>query len=567
MTKRRAIRDHTKRRRQELPSSLSERAQGALSPDVITARGRSWITLAVLAGAVLLATVPFLDKAMHIDDHYYLQVARQILKDPWRPYDFTWVTEGRVCSVFEYDWSPPLFKYVLALGVWAFGEREVPLHAIMSVFTACVGGSMYALALRFSPRPVLATVLVILNPLFVPGQNLMLDVPMLAFGLAGLACHVWGTDRGSLRLVLTGGLLIGLAVVTKYPALIIFPLAGLYSIMKKSWLAVPAFAVAVLPIAAWCVQNLSVHGRLHFVEPVFGGRDLLWAEYGARFLSVITILGSGFVAIPFISQLSLARVEQWVLALICMVVSAARWCGTELSWPLVAGHVLFFASGFFLLVSSFVIFARRRASNDHADHVFLLVWLVVGWFSSLGAQFVAVRHLLWALPAAALVATRIILSPKTARNSTLAIGIITGALGLSVGWADWEFANITRLQVKAIVQSFSGVSWDVYFAGEHGFAYYSAQGGFEPLLDEYALEQPVVSVIRSARTASLTQEQRRKVSKYFDGFDSGRLPVVTLSRGVNFYATGVAELPWCVGPTSEVYVDIFARNAVEEVAP
>ena len=39
-----------------------------------------------------LATLPFANKAFHIDDDAYLGMARQIAADPWRPYSFPWHT-------------------------------------------------------------------------------------------------------------------------------------------------------------------------------------------------------------------------------------------------------------------------------------------------------------------------------------------------------------------------------------------------------------------------------------------------------------------------------------------
>ena len=168
-----------------------------------TVRVRHYLTLAIM---VLLVTVPYLDKAFHIDDQYYLQVARQILRDPWRPYDFTWVGQGRRVSAFT-NYAPPLFPYCLALGVSAFGEHELPLHCMMGLFTALAAGSMYALASRFCSRPLFATGLFLFNPLVVPGQNLMVDMPMTALALAALACHTSGTDQRRLGLVFVGGLL------------------------------------------------------------------------------------------------------------------------------------------------------------------------------------------------------------------------------------------------------------------------------------------------------------------------------------------------------------------------
>jgi 4-amino-4-deoxy-L-arabinose transferase-like glycosyltransferase len=216
---------------------------------------------------VALATVPFLNKAFHIDDFSYLQISRQILRAPLQPYDFYWRTYDDAPEyVFARHPSPPLLNYVIAAGILFFGENEVPLRCIMSVFTTGAAVSVYWLAVRFRCNPLAAATLMVLNPLLVPSQNLMLDVPALSFGLGGIACHVWGTDRGSWRLVALGGLLAGLAVVTKYPALVLVAPMVFYSWTQRSRLVVVAVLVTMLPLVLWSVQNLVMERRVHFLE-------------------------------------------------------------------------------------------------------------------------------------------------------------------------------------------------------------------------------------------------------------------------------------------------------------
>src|SRR5262245_55228141 len=80
-----------------------------------------WVGLFVI---VFASTVPFLGKAFHIDDPLYLAVARQILNRPWDPYGGEIIWERSSESLFDADFNPPLWSYVLA-GVMAWsGEPE-----------------------------------------------------------------------------------------------------------------------------------------------------------------------------------------------------------------------------------------------------------------------------------------------------------------------------------------------------------------------------------------------------------------------------------------------------------
>ena len=71
------------------------------------------MTAAVVVVALLVA-VPFLNKAVHLDDTVVLTVSRQILGEPLRPFnaDINW---GRgLTPIFERTKNPPLLSYYLA---------------------------------------------------------------------------------------------------------------------------------------------------------------------------------------------------------------------------------------------------------------------------------------------------------------------------------------------------------------------------------------------------------------------------------------------------------------------
>ena len=67
--------------------------------------------VALLAAAV---TLPFLDKAFHIDDVFFHHVTLNILADPLDPYagEIDWWHQPM--SLFRSDSNPPLLNYYLA---------------------------------------------------------------------------------------------------------------------------------------------------------------------------------------------------------------------------------------------------------------------------------------------------------------------------------------------------------------------------------------------------------------------------------------------------------------------
>lgn len=108
------------------------------------------------------------------------------------------------------------------------------------------------------------------------------DTTLAAFMLAALLYIIKSVKRDSVRIYVTAGIFTGLAMLTKYPALLLFP-AGFTillvfnpsSIRGRRFLLWPAAAFAVfLP---WLIWNFQVYGagfvsniaRLHGVRPLF----------------------------------------------------------------------------------------------------------------------------------------------------------------------------------------------------------------------------------------------------------------------------------------------------------
>ena len=168
-------------------------------------RSLQWTAVCLIA---LAATAPFLGKAFHVDDTLYLAVARQILAKPWDPYGADVLWEKVPESLFDADFNPPLWSYLMAGVLAVTGEPavtvmpdpvagqaiatfrashsrwpEVAMHLLESVFVAAAIAALHALGRRFVRWPLTATALVALSPALLPGQNVMLEGPVLAFWL------------------------------------------------------------------------------------------------------------------------------------------------------------------------------------------------------------------------------------------------------------------------------------------------------------------------------------------------------------------------------------------------
>ena len=139
----------------------------------------SW-SLLVLALVWGVATIANVGKAVHIDDPTYLIIARNVLEDPLHPMSGSFILSGRPTSIASTN-QPPLLFYGFALVMGLLGESIAALHLFIALFSGLAIVSFYALARRICPENALGlSVIFGLGPAFVPGQNLMTDVPALS---------------------------------------------------------------------------------------------------------------------------------------------------------------------------------------------------------------------------------------------------------------------------------------------------------------------------------------------------------------------------------------------------
>src|SRR5213592_3769101 len=105
---------------------------------------RDLVLLIVLTFAVHL---PFIGQAFHLDDVQYLDVARNVFRNPVFPLDLQSVFEGKHVTLWAHS-HPPLNSYVIA-GLLLLSNRtpsEKFLHTCFLIFPALTGITFYFLA-------------------------------------------------------------------------------------------------------------------------------------------------------------------------------------------------------------------------------------------------------------------------------------------------------------------------------------------------------------------------------------------------------------------------------------
>jgi hypothetical protein len=482
----------------------------------------------VATGIALFALI----KPVHIDDTVVLHVAANILRDPLRPFagEFFWLEEPQPLA--KVTTNPPLVSYWLAPWIALAGYREWVLHLSFAPFVALLAWGMHRLATRWlgAEWAWWAVGWLMLSPAVLPGMNLMRDVPALALLVGGLACWVEGVERRGARWLAAGALLVGLAGLAKYTALIGLPLVALYTVLRRAYGALGWLTLALVPIAGWSALNLWADGEVHLVY--------LWQErrgsapLGAKLLPGVVGLGAStllWLGVRRRFKAALGDGWRWKVALLALAVAGVvGWYHLQFAGQPVYGQTLFWlVAGVVVVGLAFVALTpsiplsraagegepnsplpqsgrgaggegntplplRGRGAGGEGNTPlpprgrgvggeginFLRLWLLIALAAAVwGVPFQAMRHLLYALPPLIL-----ILTPWVGRNAPLLIA--QGVLCLAVIAADYDYAVRYKRGAAVYAELFAGER--VWYAGSWGWMFYAEQHGFRKLLPDGA---------------------------------------------------------------------------------
>ncbi len=198
------------------------------------------LKLALLLAVVLVALVPFLNKAVHMDDPLFIYTAQQILRHPADFYGFDINWYGFVQPMHEVNQNPPLAAYYLALVGYVAGFDEWVLHAgfLLPALGAVLG--TYVLAWQLCGRPTLAAMLTLAMPVtLVSSTTLMCDTLLLCCWCWAVAFWVDAERGGRPWKFVLAGVCIAAAALTKYFGICLVPLLAAYSVARRTPLGRP----------------------------------------------------------------------------------------------------------------------------------------------------------------------------------------------------------------------------------------------------------------------------------------------------------------------------------------
>jgi len=467
----------------------------------------AWLVLAL----ALALTAIDAAKPLVIDDGAYEQYARHIASDPLDPYGF---------EVFWYDapvpgnqvLAPPVVPYWLALGMTLFGDRPLAWKLWMFPPALLLVVSLAGLVRRLVPgdgRPWLA--LLVLSPAVLPALNLMLDLPAFALVLAALLGTLRACDRkDSLGPAVAAGLLAGLALQTKYNAVLPLLAALVYAGMAgRRDVAGVVGGAAAFVFLGWELAMWARYGEPTFAlgarlaQSFSDASPLQWAAAFACLLACSTpmmgpaaLLGGGAgarwcVAGVGVAVAGLAAVGALPGAAVAHVGSLHPSDG-----PLAPEAWILAPLGILAIVAAGVVGARavRDARSDPAAR-FLLVWLAIecaGFF--VVSPYPALRRMIGIHLALTLLTARTL-----ARREPSPVGVVAllvGALAVGGLFATSEVMD-ARARGPAIERAAAwidatpaGRSGRRWYAGHWGVRYYADSAGLTPVVPGRSVLEP-----------------------------------------------------------------------------
>lgn len=543
-------------------------------PDAAPADRRQLWTV-VLAVCGVLAC--FANKAFTIDDTLFLALARHLTAEPWDFYGFDVNWYGVEMPMWRITKNPPLGGYVLALAGSLSGWREVPIHLLFLIPAGFAAAGTFRLAQRFCARPVEASLLGLLTPVFlVSSTNVMCDTLMVAFFVWSVEWWLRGADgrRGAAGVAVV---LVGLAGLTKYFGFALVPLLLAVDLWRfrrarpvLAWLLVPV-GVAL----AYQLGTQAMYGRGLLLDAADYSGRLREFEHGSR----IAWLDQGFVGLAFLGgcllpattlAFGLWRRRVWLTGLGVLIAgSTATWAAgwlpgldveavtlRPIGWIHLQAWTMFLGGASLLGLVVWDLWRRR----DWASAL-LTLWVLGTWIFA--------AHLNWVnngrsnLPLAPVVGILLIRGlgnvgwPAWSRATRIG-AVVAVAAALSVATADTLRAGRARTAAEQILRDHRRPGSTLWFQGHWGFQYYMERGGARALdLSRDPVQPGDAVVIPDHNTDTFELPPVAVRSERVIRFERGWAHTMGGDLGAGFYASNIGPLPYVFGVGGEDRTEVF----------
>lgn len=522
-----------------------------------------------LLAVTVLPVAPFLFKAVHVDDPYYLAVAENVRANPRHPY--SGVAPWGYGDWFAVNSNPPLWSYVLAAAIAAFGNEDWKLQLVAAVPYSGLVFGLFCLCRRLTTRPLPWTMFLAWSTFLLPGRNLMVDVPMLALWVWAVEFHLRSLSRQSHGGSWLGGSLAACGILTKYTAMLL-PAVVVFTHPCASWRKLFRFVVPIAAVViAWCGFVLLVYHRLPFGSHALGGH----ADWLDRVRILVRQSGGVFWLTPIWTLAAVAgsRHAMYVVAVIGTLAvflgyadattTAAQMRQTGIHVPIVQTlhFAAFTANGTAVMALAPLLLQKswQIARGNNPATQLMIVWAAAALFFNLvmipSVPFGAVRHLaVFLTPAvlASLPALEILqFGKRPARLCFRATIVFNVVLGLALALSDAQLSAVYRRAAREHIAPRSAQA-TVWFVGDSSFRYYAESAGahYWDAGDQDAATPAtgdwfITSYLYQVKHVGWRQpEFWDRLRIHSVDSTAAWVPLRTVSQLANFYGGSVTTVPW-----------------------
>jgi 4-amino-4-deoxy-L-arabinose transferase-like glycosyltransferase len=540
------------------------------------------LPLLILVSVTVISLVPFATKAFNIDEPLFIWVAKHISTHPLDFYGFKINWYGSEMDAARIIKNPPLAAYYIALVATLAGWNEIPLHlAFLLPAIAAVLGT-YFLAREFTQFPVAATLIGILNPVFIlSSTSVMCDVMMLAFYVWAVVFWVRGIKDDRHQDLFIAAVLITLCCLTKYFGLSLIPLLLLYTYMvggrrgqRALFLFIP---IAILSVYQWGTYAFYGRGLLSDAASYASKEKALhFADIFPNLVTGLSFTGGGLISVLFfVPQLWNKRMAfASVIFIPLAAFGLSRLTFSHLPetpwWGYYLQLSVYVAAGVNVLVLAGNDVWQRK---DH-DAILLVMWIIGTFiFAAIINWSVNGRSILPMAPAAGIIVMRFLENQKGKiwhpGYTQLLIPLSCAWLVcMMVTWADFSLAETARTAAREIGRTYGNKAKPLWFQGHWGFQYYMEQnGGIAYDRNKSTINPADIMVIPENNTNAFPEIMAQGTPLQLMLFTPSRFfTTMNYNAGAGYYSSGFGPLPFLIGTGLEenYHIIVFPPSHLQQ---
>ena len=528
---------------------------------------------------VIVALGPFLAKPFNIDDPLFIWLAQHVQAHPGDPFGFPVNWYGKVNQMWQVTENPPVAGYYFALAGSVLGWSEIGLHLAGLLAALAVILGTHRLASRLCAHPLLAAAAVLFTPIFLVSANtVMCDVLMLAFWVWAVVFWVEGLEQDRAAKIVAAGVLVALALLTKYFGVALVPLLAAHGALAKrrlgGWLIGLLIPLAALGGYQWLTVALYGHallaGAIGFATAA--QHDLGFSKLAGG-VTALAFTGGGAASVVFLAPaLWRFRALAATLAGTALVLGPLCFSGLLLhkyvalddpaTRTAVALQLIFWAAGGALVQALAAADLRNHVRDPRA-------WLLALWiagtfvFTAFTNWTVNGRSLLPLLPAVGILLARRWEHGGRKHPRALQIGFLASAvLALLVAQSDFQLAITVRRSAQAVMRKYPDQA-AVWFEGHWGFQYYIEQLGAQPVDAEHFVVRSGDILIVPLHNTDVSEPAPDLVARrdVLSVANPSWLTTWNAALGAGFYSSVVGPLPFGFGKTPAESVFIYELKA------